>query len=112
MSTPSDPPKPPAALDAIVDRVLAYNPKKDRQMSEPTGEGVTRLDAKVEALYDVVRIILQHADTNDLGVIYRSLMHRLDSLGDDVGVDSIGAETRREAFEDFRRVIKDTGRLR
>ena len=113
MSAPSDSAKPPPALDAIVDRVLAYNPKKDRQMSEPAQETITRLEAEVEALYEVVRIIIREVpDNRELQSIYSSLGNRIDSLSSDDTINSVGSEARLETFEHFRGVIKDTGRLR
>ena len=35
MMTPPTPPKPPPALDAIVDRVLSYRPKGRKSDAEP-----------------------------------------------------------------------------
>ena len=108
----STPQKPPPELDAIVDRVLEYNPKKGRQMTKSAQDTITRLEAKVDALAEIIELaLLQLATNQDLRGLNIDLGRRIDAIGKSDPVDPLRIEAKREAFENFMGVIRKSRRL-
>ena len=82
-------------------------------MPKGTNEALARLEAKVDALSEVCRLIVRRVpDNQELTALHEDLGRLAERARGDEHADSVRSEVTVETFERFRTDIMGLGRLR
>lgn len=82
-------------------------------MPEDANETLARLEARVDALSEVCRLIMRRVpDNRELTALHEDLGRLAERARGDEHADAMRSEAAVETFERFRQEIKGLGRLR